>query len=138
MDSESMSRSSTKFASGVTSSAGVPAISSMISASPERISWSVTVSPYGGLCVITAPLTRGRSSWTARLGYRDHLRRVGQARAERDEQRGGARLQPALLGHPRQGERYRRRRRVARGDDVVGDPVARYAEPPGDRLDDPQ
>ena len=41
IDSESMSRSSTKLLLGVTSSAGTPAISSTISPSPARISWSV-------------------------------------------------------------------------------------------------
>ena len=40
IDSESMSRSSTKLLLGVTSSAGTPAISSTISPSPARISWS--------------------------------------------------------------------------------------------------
>src|SRR4029077_4948490 len=41
IDSESMSRSSTKLLVGVTSSAGTPAISSMISPRPCRISCSV-------------------------------------------------------------------------------------------------
>src|SRR6516165_1298088 len=73
---------------------------------------------------------------TARLGYRDHLRGVRQPGTEPEQQRGGAWLQAALLGHPGQRERDRRRRGVPRVHDVIGDPVARDAQPAGDCLDD--
>src|SRR5215813_12206895 len=98
MDSESMSRSSTKLLLGVTSAAGTPAISSTISPSPARIScsfmplapcleysyWSAV--PGGPRRPQAAQAARhGRLGW-ARLGYRDHLRRVAHPRAEPEQQ----------------------------------------------------
>src|SRR5215469_8687227 len=119
IDSESMSRSSTNVLSGVTWSAGTPATSSMISPRPVRISCSVMAI---GLC---SPLKRYLRWWTAPMGrgsgYRDDLRRVAHARAEPDQQRVLTRRYLAALDHPRQRQRYRRRRGVAGCHDVVGD-----------------
>src|SRR5450755_1306386 len=143
MDSESMSRSSTKFLSGVTSSAGTPAISSMISDRPVRISCSVSA-----ICLLT-PCLAGVSLYClviglcgqggrARLGYRDHLRGIAHAGAEAQQQHGHAGVQLTAFCHPRQGQRDRRGRGVARVDDVIGEPFPRHPDLAGDRLDDPQ
>src|ERR1022692_166125 len=101
-----MSRSAMNVFSGLTWSAGTPAISSMISLSPVRISCCVMAMsrtlPHCVGCVL--PATRlGRRS-----GYRDHLRRIADASAEADQERlvAGGDLTP--LDHP--GKRQRDRR----------------------------
>src|SRR6266704_760708 len=115
MDSESMSRSSTKLLLGVTSSAGTPAISSTISPSPARISCSFMPLAPCLMCSYWSaapgeprwPRRGGGSSrlgW-ARLGYRDHLRRVAHPRAEPEQQGKRPRFELSALDHPRQGQR---------------------------------
>ena len=137
MDSESMSRSSTKDLSAVTSAVSMPATSSTISARPAedlgrcRPRWFL--------------LLVGVLVWHGRIvtGQDDDLARVGQARAEADEQHDVAGAHPARRPHVVQRHRDRRRRGVAGVDDVVGDdacPRGRpwLAQPLGDRLDDAQ
>src|SRR5580698_478421 len=120
IDSESMSRSSTNVFSGVTSSAGTPATSSMISPRPARISCSVMaigvllLLRFSLCCGWMQPCEPGRGS-----GYRDHLGGVAHASAEANEQRLRAGGDLAALDHAGQRERDRRRRRVPGGDDVV-------------------
>src|SRR5881409_2400497 len=103
MDSESMSRSSTKLLLGVTSSAGTPAISSTISPSPARISCSFMPLAPCLICTYSsaAPGRGLRPSllgW-ARLGYRDHLRRVAHPRAEPEQQGKRPRFELSALDH---------------------------------------
>src|ERR1700751_174021 len=144
IDSESMSRSSTKLLAGVTSSAGTPAISSTISPIPARISCSFMPLAPCLECSYWSAAPRcprrprhGRLGW-ARLGYRDHLRCVAHPRAEPEQQGGRPRFELAAPNHPRQGQRDRGRRRVTRVHDVIGYALAGHAEPARDGLDDPQ
>src|SRR5262252_727926 len=141
IDSESMSKSSTKLFSGVTSSAGTPATSSMISPRPVWI--SVSVIAMG--CVFSFVLVfwigpgPGRVPCArARSGYLDHLCGVADARAEAQQQDRVAGGDIAALDHAGQRERDRRGRGVARVHDVVGDQCLRGAELAGDRLHDAQ
>src|SRR2546430_6889613 len=135
IDSESMSRSSTKLLSGVTSSAGTPATSSMISPRPVWISSAViamgcafpSLSSGSGLRRDGCP-----GAW-ARSGYLDHLAGVADARPEAEQQDRVARGQLAALDHAGQRERYRGRRGVPRVHDVVGDQRLRGAQLARDR-----
>src|SRR5579863_4754068 len=139
IDSESMSRSSTKLLSGVTSSAGTPATSSMISARPVWISSSVIAMDASSPSLSGLYPAPGQEPGArARSGYLDHLRRVADACAEAQQQHRIARGQLAALDHPGQREWYRRRRGVPRVHDVVGDQRLRGAELTRDRLDDAQ
>src|ERR1700761_5091291 len=139
MDSESMSRSSTKLFSGVTSSAGTPAISSTISPRPCRISWSLSAICLLSPIKVVGSAAAARTRWAeARSGYRDHLRGVAHARAEAHQQHRTAGSQLTAFGHPGQGQRNRRRRRVAGVLDIVRDPVPRHSDLAGQRLDDAQ
>src|SRR6266516_3520704 len=137
MDSESMSRSSTKLLSGVTWSAGTPATSSMISPRPVRISsWVMAMclsSPSSRWSAGDGPPAPG--PW---LGDRDHLGGVADARPETQQQNGFAGADLAALRHPGQGQRDRRGRGVAGVHDVVGDPRLGRTELAGDGLDDAQ
>src|SRR6185369_2704269 len=137
MDSESMSRSSTKLLSGVTWSAGTPATSSMISPRPVRISVSFMAmclsSPSSG-CVGPGRSVPAR----ARLGNRDHLGGVADARPEAQQQNGFTGADLTALDHAGQGQRDRRGRCVACVHDVVGDPGLGGPELAGDGLHDPQ
>src|SRR5215831_8943440 len=139
MDSESMSRSSTKLLSGVTWSAGTPATSSMISPRPVRISAS-----FMAMC-LSSPSSGG--GWPreahapgarAGLGNCDYLGGVADARPEAQQQNGFAGADLTALDHAGQGQRDRRGRCVACVHDVVGDPCLGRAELAGDGLDDPQ
>src|SRR5215467_7097026 len=117
IDSESMSRSSTKLLSGVTSSAGTPATSSMISPRPVWISVSVIAMgcffSFGfEFWVGPAPgLVPRRRAWS---GYLDHLRGVADARAEAQQQDRVAGGNVTALDHAGQRERDRRGRGIAR------------------------
>src|SRR5690606_15607166 len=97
IDRESMSRSSTKLFSGVTSEAGIPVISLMILPRPSRISCSVMAMsrlllgfvPYGSSPVVPVSrrtARRGGPPYTS-SGDLDHLPGVGEARAEAEQQR---------------------------------------------------
>src|SRR5689334_7323581 len=112
IDSESMSRSSTKLLSGVTSSAGTPATSSMISPRPVRISSSVIA--MGCVVSFVLVVVGARAGWhpgaRVRLGYRDHLRGIADARPEAEQQDGVAGFDLAALDHAGQRERDRRGR----------------------------
>src|SRR5437899_620442 len=139
MDSESMSRSSTKLLSGVTSSAGTPATSSMISPRPAWIS-SLVIAMR---CVFSfahwaADAPGARRGARARSGYLDHLRGVADARPEAEQQDRVTGADLAALDHAGERERYRRGRGVPRVHDVVGDQRLRGAELARDRLDDAQ
>src|SRR5215470_16108558 len=142
IDSESMSRSSTKLLSGVTSSAGTPATSSMISPRPVWISVSVIAMGCAFSFVFVflrwACAGTGGPGARARSGYLDHLRGVADARAEAQQQDRVAGGDIAALDHARQRERDRRGRGIARVHDVVGDQCLRGAELARDRLDDAQ
>src|ERR1700742_461278 len=142
MDSESMSRSSTKLFSGVTSSAGTPAISSTISPRPWRISCSLSaiclLSPIGSFVLLRGFAVRLPRWAGARLGYRDHLRGVAHARAESHQQHRAAGRQLTAFGHPGQRQWDRRRRGVAGVLDVIGDAFARYPDLAAQCLDDAQ
>src|SRR5215475_7542831 len=141
IDSESMSRSSTKLLSGVTSSAGTPATSSMIS--PRPVWMSVSLIAMGCVSFVSyfwvgpAPGGVAPGTW-ARSGYLDHLSGVADARAEAQQQDRVAGGDLTALDHAGQRERDRRGRGVARVHDVVGDQRLRGAEPARDRLDDAQ
>src|SRR6516162_1802983 len=141
IDSESMSRSSTKLLSGVTSSAGTPATSSMISPRPVWISVSVIAMGYVFSFIFVfwvgpAPgLVPRAGAWS---GYLDHLRGVADARAEAQQQDRVAGGNVTALDHAGQRERDRRGRGIARVHDVVGDQCLRRAELARDRLDDAQ
>src|SRR5699024_2388293 len=104
MDSESMSRSSTKDFSVLTSSFETPATSSTISASPDTIvSLSATVVSFllgefapVVICVAVSNLTlRPRP----RLRGYHHLARVRQSGAEADHEYHVARTHAALCAH---------------------------------------
>src|SRR5260370_22499398 len=138
IDSESMSRSSAKLLSGVTSSAGTPATSSMISPRPVWISCSVIAMGCVFSFVSVFWPAPGRPGAWARSGYRDHLRGVPDACAEAQQQDRVAGSDLAALDHAGQRERDRRGRGVARVHDVVGDQRLRGAELARDRLDDAQ
>src|SRR5688500_3601325 len=84
MDSESMSRSSTKDLSTVTSAASTPATSSTISASPFWMSSLLTENPF---LLLASPAGWSHRSLDVRSRQSDDLSRVGQARSEADEQR---------------------------------------------------
>src|SRR5262245_52327551 len=139
MDSESMSRSSTKLLSGVTWSAGTPATSSMISPRPVRISVS-----FMAMCLSSPssgcgwPREVHASGATARLGNCDHLGGVADACPEAQQQNGVAGADLTALDHAGQGQRDRRGRCVACVHDVVGDPCLRRPELARDGLHDPQ
>src|SRR4051794_24651346 len=87
MDSESMSRSSTKDFSTVTSSAATPATSSTISASPFWMSSLLTENPFlhalDGWNGCPVP---PEHCWGPTSRAPDDLPRVGQARTEAHEQ----------------------------------------------------
>src|SRR5262249_16890275 len=142
IDSESMSRSSTKLFSGVTSSAGTPATSSMISPRPVWI--SVSVIAIG--CVFSFVLVflglslgwDGCPGARARSGNLDHLRGVTDARAEAQQQDRVAGGDIAALDHAGQRQRYRPGRGLARVHDAVGAQCLRGTELARDRLDDAQ
>src|SRR6516164_987113 len=141
IDSESMSRSSTKLLSGVTSSAGTPATSSMISPRPVWISVSVIAmgSVFSFVFVFSVVPGPGRMPrCPGRSGNLDHLRGVADARAEAQQQDRVAGGDIAALDHAGQRERDRCGRGIARVHDVVGDQCLRGAELAGDRLDDAQ
>src|SRR5690349_20905640 len=141
IDRESMSRSSTKLLSGVTSSAGTPATSSMISPRPVWISVSVIAMGYVFSFVFVFLFGPGAGTGApapGRSGYLDHLRGVADARAEAQQQDRVTGRDIAALDHAGQRERDRRGRGVARVHDVVGDQCLRGAELAGDRLDDAQ
>src|SRR4051812_32677926 len=115
MDRESTSRSSTNDLSSWTSSASMPATSLTMSARSARISSVVAmlVFPFGW--------------WVwVELGDGDDLRGVREAGTEGDQEGGVAAARVALLDHPVEGERDRRRGGVA----LLGD-VARDAHPLG-------
>src|SRR5215475_13833137 len=140
IDSESMSRSSTKLLSGVTSSAGTPATSSMISPRPVWISSAVIAMGCAFSFVIWVVACAGTgvpAPW-ARSGYLDHLAGVADASPEAEQQDRVARGQLTALDHAGQRERYRGRRGVPGVHDVVGDQRLRGAELARDRLDDAQ
>src|SRR6266480_577713 len=138
MDSESISRSSTKLLSGVTWSAGTPATSSMISPRPVRISASFMAmclsSPSSG-CAWPRDPCPGAG---ARLGNCDHLGGVADTCPETQQQNGLSGADLTALDHAGQGQRDRRGRCVARVHDVVGDPCLGRPELAGDGLHDPQ
>src|SRR5215469_5836195 len=145
IDSESMSRSSTKLLSGVTSSAGTPATSSTISPRPVWISSAVIAMGcvfsfviWVGSAVIGLGLRRDGCPAPGPSGYLDHLRGVADARAEAQQQHRVAGGDLAALDHPGQREGDRRGRGVARVHDVVGDPRLRGPELARDGLDDAQ
>src|SRR5262249_34837233 len=129
IDSESMSRSSTKLLSGVTSSAGTPATSSMISPRPVWI--SVSLIAMGCVSFVSyfwvGPAPDGCPGTWARSGYLDHLSGVADARAETQQQDRVAGGDLTALDHAGQRERDRRGRGVARVHDVVGDQRLRGA-----------
>src|SRR5215472_3817009 len=131
----SMSRSSTKVFSGVTSSAGTPAISSTISPSPARISsWVMAISRTLPR-VVTGCVQPASGCWS---GYRDHLRGIADARPESDQQCFVARREFPLLDHARQRERDGCGRRVPSVDDVGGHLRLRRPQLASQRFDDPQ
>src|SRR5262249_26384640 len=140
IDSESMSRSSTKLLSGVTSSAGTPATSSMISPRPVWI--SVSLIAMGCVSFVSyfwvGPAPDGCPGTWARSGYLDHLSGVADARAEAQQQDRVAGGDLTALDHAGQREGDRCGRGVARVHDVVGDQRLRGAELARDRLDDAQ
>src|SRR5215472_5395175 len=138
MDSESISRSSTKLLSGVTWSAGTPATSSMISPRPLRISsWVMAICLSSPSSVVVGPAQRAPAPGP-RLRNRDHLGGITDPGPETEQQNGFARADLASLDHPGQGQGDRRRRGVAGVHDVVGDQGLGRAELAGDSLDDPQ
>src|SRR5579859_656938 len=139
IDSESMSRSSTKLLSGVTSSAGTPATSSMISPRPVWISCSVMAMSLSSPSLMDWWKAPGAHRGArARSGYLDHLRRVADARAEAEQQHRVAGGDLTALDHAGQCQRDGGGRGVPGVHDVVRDPCLRGTELARDRLDDAQ
>src|SRR4051794_6884810 len=101
MDSESMSRSSTNDFSGVTSAAGTPAMSSMMSPRPVRMSCSETamIGFLPLICIFRCLRFWNGSYGPAAVGLRDldDLCRVREPGTEPDQQgRGAGRDLPAF------------------------------------------
>src|SRR5699024_4952307 len=148
MDSESMSRSSTKDFSVLTSSFETPATSSTISASPDTIvSLSATVVPFCWACspccvVVCLAVSDLTFRPRPRLRGYHHLARVRQAGAEADHEYHVAGTYAALCAHVVDSQRNGCRRCVTRVTDIVGNhhvatcPLG--AQLLGDRLDNTQ
>src|SRR5690625_1305988 len=156
IEMESMSRSSVKDLSSLTSSVATPVSSLTISARPARISVSVCamVSPRLMFCLAVKDYPReggfsvsrhGWSVWRDRLhpphatgsGEDQHLPGVCQACAEPELHEHVAALGGALLDEPVGGQRDRGRRGVAGLADVAGDDhVVPEAELLGELVDD--
>src|SRR5687768_3492926 len=117
MDSESMSRSSTKDLSAVTSAASTPATSSTISASPFWMSSLLTENPF----LLASPAGWSHRSLGLRSRQPDDLSRVGQAGPEADEQRHVTAAHLSRRAHVVQREGDRSGRGVAGVHDVTRD-----------------
>src|SRR3954466_10622544 len=116
IDSESTSRSSVNDLSNWTSSAGMPATSLTMSASPDRISsvLAIWLAPSLFFSVV------GWVSGAGGSGKHDDLGGVGEPRAEGDEEGRVSALRLARLEQRRGRQRDRRRRRVPLVGDVAG------------------